>query len=155
MFIVMTEAKVDVATEIQRAGELLGGATVLGHPLREWFDVHEILLQGLPGTALGHLVDSLIVTKSWAAISEALGMSRRTLQRRLNTPEKVLRKEQSNRLWTFAYIVAKATTALGSQQRAENWMASPHASVRGLRPIGLLGSPVGIDIAENLLERTG
>jgi len=151
---VMTEAKADAAAEIRRAAELLGGATVLGRPLCEWFDVHEVLLQGLPGAALGHLANSLIVTKSWA-IAEALGMSRRTLQRRLNTPEKVLRREQSNQLWAFAYIVSKATTVLGSQERAETWMATPCASVRGLRPVDLLGSPVGIDIVENLLECTG
>ncbi len=150
----MTEAKAEAAAEIQRAAELLGGATVLGHPLCEWSDVHEVLLRGLPGTALQHVVDSLIVTTS-ATIAEALGMSRSTLQRRLNTSEKVLRREQSNRLWAFAYIVAKATSALGSQERAENWMATPCASVRGLRPIDLLGSPMGIDIVEYLLERTG
>ncbi|MBE0532513.1 MAG: DUF2384 domain-containing protein [Rhodospirillales bacterium] len=148
----MTETKADTAADIRRAAGLLGGPTVLGHPLREWLDVHEILLQGLPGTALQHFVDSLIVTTS-AAISEALGMSRRTLQRRLNIPEMTLRRKQSERLWTFAYIVAKATTALGSQERAENWMTTPRASVRGLRPIDLLASPVEIDIVENLLER--
>jgi len=154
MFIVMTKTRADVAAEIQRAAELLGGSTVLGHPLCEWSDVHDVLLRGLPGAALGHLANSLIATKSWA-IAEALGMSRRTLQRRLNTQEKVLRREQSDRLWAFAYIVAKATSALGSQERAENWMATPCASVRGLRPIDLLGSPMGIDIVEYLLERTG
>jgi len=153
MFIVMTETKADVAAEIQRAAELLGGSTVLGHPLCEWSDVHEVLLRGLPGTALGHFVDSLIVIKSWA-IAEALGMSRRTLHRRLNTPKKVLRREQSNQLWAFAYVLSKATTTHGSQERAENWMVTPHASV-GLRPVDLLGSPVGIDIVEYLLERTG
>jgi len=120
----------------------------------EWFNVHEVLLRGLPGATLGHFVNSLIVIKS-GAIAKAMGMSRRTLQRRLNTPEKVLRREQSDRLWAFAYIVAKATSALGSQERAENWMATPCANVRGLRPIDLLGSPMGIDIVENLLERTG
>lgn len=31
----------------------------------------------------------------------------------------------------------------------------PQASVHGLRPIDLLGSPVGIDIVENLLKRNG
>lgn len=151
----MTDSLVDGTAEIQRAVGLLGGATVFRHPLREWLDVHEIPLLELPGAAFGHLVDSLIVTKSWGAISEALGMSRRTFQRRLNTPEKVLRREQSDRLWAFAYIVAKATSALRSQKRAENWMATPCASVRGLRPVDLSGSPVGIDIVEYLLERTG
>jgi len=149
----MTETKAGAAAEIQRAAELLGGSMVLGHSLCEWFDVHEVLLRGLPGAALGHLVTSLIVIKS-GALAKAMEMSRRTLQRRLNTPEKVLRREQSDRLWAFAYIVAKATSALGSQERAENWMARPCASVRGLRPIDLLGSPMGIGIVEYLLERT-
>lgn len=150
----VTETKAGAAAEIRRAGELLGGATVLGHPLCDWSDVHEVLLRGLPGTALQHVVDSLIVTTS-ATIAEVLGMGRRTLQRRLDPPQKVLGRAQSERLWAFAYIVAKATSAFGSQERAENWMATPCASVRGLRPVDLLGSPVGIDIIEYLLERTG
>ena len=47
------------AAELQRVAELLGGTRVLRHKVNTPLDAHEMLIEGLPGNALKHLLDNL------------------------------------------------------------------------------------------------
>jgi putative toxin-antitoxin system antitoxin component (TIGR02293 family) len=132
---------------------LLGGERVFGHSLQNQLDVHEMLLEGLPGKALNHLVDNLIVIRMPASIEKAIGMSLRTLQRHKATSGKPLNPEQSGRTWKFAEILAKATAVLGSQEEAEQWLERPAIGLDQRRPIDLLATPAGVEMIEDLLER--
>ena len=42
---------------------LLGGERIFGQSLKNQLDVHEMLLEGLPGKALNHLVDNLVILR--------------------------------------------------------------------------------------------
>lgn len=141
------------ATELQQVADLLGGPHVLRHTLRSPLDAHEMLLQGLPGQALWHLLDSLSVLRKTASLEQAVGMSLRTFQRRKDTPAKPLSPEQSGRTWKFAGILAKATAVLGSQEAAERWLECPAIGLNQRRPIDLLATPAGVDLVEDLLGR--
>ncbi|MGO7258807.1 antitoxin Xre-like helix-turn-helix domain-containing protein, partial [Rhizobium brockwellii] len=86
---------------------------------------HELLLQGLPASALDYLVGNLVVIAKNESLEKAVGMSLRTWQRRKDTPSKPLSQEQSGRAWKFAEILAKATDIFGSQGEAEQWLERP------------------------------
>lgn len=139
--------------ELQQVAALLGGSRVLQHALTGPLDAHEMLVQGLPGTALQHLVDNLLILRKTASLEKAVGMSLRTFQRRRDAPAKPLNQEQSGRTWKFARILAKATAVLGSQQEAEQWLERPATGLNQRRPIDLLATPAGVELVEDFLQR--
>jgi len=139
--------------ELQRIVSLLGGDRLLAHSVESPFDVHEMLLQGLPGKALTHLVDSVVVLRKPASLEKAVGISLRTLQRRKDAPMKPLSQEQSSRAWKFADILARATSVLGSQDEAEQWLERPAIGLNQRRPIDLLATSSGTEIVEDFLRR--
>ena len=147
------KARPGEAAEVQRVAELLGGVRVLRHRLRNALDVHEALASGLPGEALTHLIDNLVSLHDPASIEKAIGISRRTFQRRKVAPRKPLSQEQSGRTWKFAEILAKATAVLGSQEEAEQWLERPAIGIDQRLPIDLLATPAGVRIVEDYLER--
>ncbi len=140
-------------TKLEQIVALLGGSRVLPHPLSGPLDAHEMLLQGLPGQALTHLVDSLVVLRRTASLEKAVGISLRTFQRRRDAPAKPLSQEQSGRAWKFAEILARATALLGSQEEAEGWLERPAIGLDQRRPIDLLATPAGVQLVENFLQR--
>jgi putative toxin-antitoxin system antitoxin component (TIGR02293 family) len=141
------------AAEMRRVVELLGGVRVLRHRLKNTLDVHEALAAGLPGAALTHLIDSLVSLRDPASIEKAVGISRRTFQRRKVAPRKPLSQEQSGRTWKFAEILAKATAVFGSQEEAEQWLERPAIGLEQRLPIDLLATPAGVQLVEDYLER--
>ena len=139
--------------ELQRVAALLGGERVLRHALKDPLDVHDMLLLGLPGKALIHLIGSFVVLHKTESLEKAIGISLRTFQRRKDAPTKPLNQEQSGRTWKFAEILARATTVLGSQEDAEQWLERPAIGLDQRRPIDLLATPAGVQIVEDFLQR--
>lgn len=139
--------------ELQKVVNLLGGARVLSRRLASALDAHELLMVGLPASALDHLVGSLVVIGKNDSLEKAVGMSLRTWQRRKDAPSKPLSAEQSGRAWKFAEILAKATDVFGSQADAEQWLEQPSIGLDQRRPIDLLGTPAGVELVEDYLER--
>ncbi|MDQ0392618.1 type II RES/Xre toxin-antitoxin system antitoxin [Labrys monachus] len=139
--------------QLHRVVELLGGSRVFARAMNEPLDAHEMLLEGLPGHALTHLIENLRILPRTASLEKAVGMSLRTFQRRRDAPSRVLSLEQSGRTWKFAEILARATALLGSQTDAEQWLEQPAIGLNQRRPIDLLSTPAGVEMVENYLER--
>jgi putative toxin-antitoxin system antitoxin component (TIGR02293 family) len=148
-----SEASTPLAADLQRVAELLGGRRVLRHTVNNALDAHEMLVEGLPGQALSHLLDNLLILKMTGPLERALGMSLRTFQRRKETPGLPLSLDQSGRAWKFAEILAKATSVFGRRQDAERWLERPAAGLDQRRPLDLLATPAGLELVEALLER--
>jgi putative toxin-antitoxin system antitoxin component (TIGR02293 family) len=138
---------------LQRVADWLGGSRILRHRLSTPFDAHEMLLRGLPGAALLHLVGRLENLHKSGSFEQAVGMSLRTIQRHKETPTRSLSPEQSGRAWKFAEILTKATAVLGSQEEAEQWLQRPAMGLDQWRPIDLLATPAGVEIVEDFLGR--
>ena len=138
---------------LQKVAELLGGPRILSRPITSSLDAHELLVHGLPGSALNHLIHGLLVIHKTDSLEKAVGMSLRTFQRRRDAPAKPLNREQSGRTWKFAEILAKATDVFGSQGEAEQWLERPAIGLDQRRPIELLATPAGIELVEQYLER--
>lgn len=135
------------------AARLLGGEATLGHAMNDPMDAHDLLLRGLPGKALDHLLSHLAILGKSRSLESAVGMSVRTFQRRQDDLSKPLNADQSGRTWRFAEILAKATLILGSQEEAERWLERPAIGLGQRRPIDLLATPVGAAMVEDLLGR--
>ncbi|MFN7024913.1 MAG: antitoxin Xre/MbcA/ParS toxin-binding domain-containing protein [Pseudorhizobium sp.] len=139
--------------DLQKVAALLGGTNVLSRRLTGALDAHELLLHGLPASAVDHLVGTLVVIGKGDTLEKAVGMSLRTWQRRKDAPLKPLSQEQSGRAWKFAEILAKATDVLGSQAEAERWLERPAIGLDQRCPIDLLGTPAGVELIEDYLQR--
>jgi putative toxin-antitoxin system antitoxin component (TIGR02293 family) len=139
--------------ELQKIEALLGGSRILTRRLTNALDAHELLLRGLPASALDHLVGNLAVLGKTESLEKAVGMSLRTWQRRKDAPSKPLSQDQSGRAWKFAEILAKATDIFGSQTEAEQWLERPATGLDQRRPIDLLGTPAGVELVEDHLGR--
>lgn len=139
--------------DLQKVEALLGGARVLSCRLTSALDAHELLLSGLPTSALNHLLGHLVFIDRTELLDKAVGISLRTWQRRRDTPSKPLSREQSGRAWKFVGILIKATDILGSQAEAERWLQRPMIGLNQRRPIDLLGTPIGVELLEDHLER--
>lgn len=138
---------------LQKVAKLLGGSRVLSRQITSPLDAHELLLHGLPTSALNHLIAHLAVLRKGDSLEKAVGMSVRTFQRRKDAPSKPLSQEQSGRTWKFAEILAKAADVFGSQEEAEQWLERPAIGLDHRRPIDLLSTPAGIELVEDHLER--
>ncbi|MBC9879938.1 DUF2384 domain-containing protein [Bradyrhizobium sp. INPA01-394B] len=141
-----------LSNDLQKVADLLGGPRILSRRITSTLDAHELLLDGLPGSALTHFVGRLVFIQTDSP-GKAFGMSLRTFQRRKDAPDKPLSQEQSGRTWKFAEILAKATDVFGSQEEAEQWLERPAIGLDQRRPIDLLATPVGIELVEQYLAR--
>lgn len=139
--------------ELQKVAKLLGGSRILARRLSSALDAHELLLHGLPASALDHLIGQLVFIQKTDSLEKAVGMSLRTYQRRKDAPSKPLSQDQSGRTWKFAEILSKATDVFGSQVEAEQWLERPAIGLDQRRPIDLLATPAGIELVEDYLER--
>jgi putative toxin-antitoxin system antitoxin component (TIGR02293 family) len=137
---------------LEDVSTLLGGRTVLGSMIESDLEAHELLHRGLPRGALTSLIENLHDIPV-IEVSEALGVSLRTLQRHKSEPDGLLDVQQSGHAWKFAEILAKATRVLGSQEEAEQWLKSPAIGIDQRRPIDLLTTPAGVKLVEDYLGR--
>ena len=138
--------------DLRKVADLLGGPRILSRRITSALDAHELLLDGLPGSALTHFVSHLLFIQT-ESLEKAFGMSLRTFQRRKDAPDKPLSQEQSGRTWKFAEILAKATDVFGSQEEAEHWLERPAIGLDQRRPIDLLATPAGVKLVEQHLTR--
>ncbi|MGH8771056.1 MAG: type II RES/Xre toxin-antitoxin system antitoxin [Pyrinomonadaceae bacterium] len=141
-----------IETSFKQTANLLGGRQALKKVIASKLDVHEVIVKGIPGVSLKHMVDN-VKTIDTADVLRAVGISVRTIQRRMESPQKPLSQEQSGRAWKFAEVLVKATEVFGSQAEAEKWLVSPAMALDQRRPIDLLSSPTGVEMVEQLLGR--
>ena len=142
----------DVTTPMD-AARLLGGERVIGRTPVNALETHDLLVAGLPGEALNHIVGHLTVLQPTASLEKAIGISLRTFQRRKDEPSKPLSQDQSGRTWKFAEILGWAGRVFGSQEEAERWLDRPAISLNRRRPLDLLATPKGVELVEQCLGR--
>ena len=135
------------------ASDLLGGTAVLGREVASAIDAHELLKDGLPSEALEFLGAHLVHIPAATAVATAAGMSVRTFHRHKASSSKRLSREQSGHAWTFAEVLVRAIRVFGSQLDAEKWLDAPAIGLDQRRPLDLLGTPAGVTLVEDYLDR--
>jgi putative toxin-antitoxin system antitoxin component (TIGR02293 family) len=148
-----SEAASSESSTIDCAFRLLGGRETLHQGLASRLDAHEMLLSGLPWSALSHLSRQLVLLGKDGLLETAIGISPRTFQRNQAEPGRRLSLEQSGRTWKFAEILSRAIAIFGSQEDAENRLRQNSIALEQRRPIDLLQSPAGVELVEQHLTR--
>lgn len=140
--------------DVGRAVHLLGGEKAMEAKVSNAFEAHEVLMKGLPAGALLHLVSSVGFLEQGDALSNAIGISLRTLQRmKGKSADELLSREQSSRAWRFAEIFGHAVEVLGSEAAAEDWMNKPAFGLSNRRPVDLVATSAGAEVVEEYLTR--
>lgn len=104
---------------------------------RSAFEIHELIEQGLLYQDIITFIESIKLLNDKKIVFKVIGMSERTLYRRVKNPEP-LSAEQSCRTWRFAETLTKAEDALGDSKEAQRWMNTPAMGLEGRKPIDLI-----------------
>lgn len=139
-------------THVVIALEMLGGDEVFTHRPESLLDVHRWVSHGIPSASIAYLAQAIEPLPS-NTLSEALGISVRTLHRKKGAQSDTLSVAQGGRAFKFAEVVAKANVVFGSMETAVQWLTSPAIGLDQQKPIDLLATPVGTQLVEELLGR--
>lgn len=137
---------------LRAALALLGGTAVFDALPRDRTALHHAVLDGVPGRALDCLAGNAVLLSA-RQVSEAVGVSTRTLRRRKEAPEAVLSPEQGGRALRFAELLARATAVFGGQEDAERWFDTPAMGLDQHKPIDLMTTQVGAQLVDEFLGR--
>ncbi|MGM0858361.1 MAG: type II RES/Xre toxin-antitoxin system antitoxin [Pseudomonadota bacterium] len=119
---------------------------------RSAFEIHELIEQGLPSQDIISFVESVQLFNDKKIVVKVIGMSERTLYRRVKKPEP-LTAEQSSRTWRFAETLTKAEDVLGDPEEAQRWMNTSAMGLEGRKPIDLITTQVGYELVDDFLTR--
>ncbi len=130
--------------------DLLGGEPVLGRTATKGGALAELVRKGIPAQSLFLLARRLDLRQ--AEISEKIGIPQRTLTRRLQRRARLTAAE-SDRTVRLAQVYTAAIDALGSEQKAAQWLKTPNRALRGGRPLDQLDTDPGVREVEDVLGR--
>lgn len=116
------------------------------------FELHAMMEKGFPSELVIAFVQSYSQLRDHHVFSKVLGLSDRTVQRRIKKPEP-LTAEQTNSTWRLASVLSKAEEVLGDRQQALNWMTAPAMGLEGKTPLDLLTTQMGFELVEDFLTR--
>ncbi len=128
--------------------DTLGGIHKL-KKMDSWEGLHQLILGGLPFSTYTHLLTAFQLTPREAAT--IFHIPARTLARR--RIERRFLPDESDRIFRFARIAARASDVLGSDEKAGLWLHRSNRALGGSPPLTLLGTDAGIEQIEMVLGR--
>lgn len=135
--------------ETDRIVETLGGTHRLKRTIGSWDDLHQLILSGLPVSTYTHLLTAFSLTAQEAAA--VFHIPARTLARRKH--ERRFGPDESDRIFRFARIATRTREALGSEEKARQWLHRPNRALGNVPPLTLLATDAGIEQIEAVLGR--
>ena len=116
-------------------------------------EVHDLLQKGLPIKS----VRSLVKTTGFSAheLSTAVPITERVLQRFIADVRQTARlsSQESDVLWRFAAVFAKAQKVMGTAHYAKGWLCSEARSLRYRKPIEVLSLSPGAELVLRVLNQ--
>lgn len=116
-------------------------------------EVFKATQSGFPLSSVIQLVESVETFKRHNVLAKIVGLSERTLARRMKNKAEALSPEQSARALFYAEVLEKAQEVFGTRALAEEWMTRPALGLDGESPIDLLSNPVGYELVTDFLNR--
>jgi putative toxin-antitoxin system antitoxin component (TIGR02293 family) len=111
---------------------------------------HSIISKGIPYANIRFVKAALNVTDN--EIADYLGISVKTLHRKLDSQEK-LSIPEGDRLFRIARIFALAVSMLGSEEMARKWLHRAQRGLEGWVPLQLIQTYPGAQAVSNLLSK--
>ena len=127
---------------------LLGGPSVVKHPVRNTHDWIDIVRRGLPAMAIESLARAVQLTQ--AELGATLAIPERTLLRRKK--EGTLNAEESAKLVRVARVMHRAVEVFEARDAALDWLKEPNQALGQASPLSLLDTDLG---AETVLDTLG
>jgi putative toxin-antitoxin system antitoxin component (TIGR02293 family) len=135
--------------QILSVAELLGGPKVLGKKAMDAEGMVGAIRAGMPYGAFDALRSAADLSSEEARA--LLGIPRRTLARRRK--EGHLAVEESDRMFRFASVMARALHVFGDREKAVRWLRKPNRALGGVAPLSRLDTEVGAREVESVLGR--
>jgi len=129
----------------------MGGESALGRVVTNWLDWLVIVRNGLPIVALRTVQGYLQFSNR--DMSQLLAMSESTYQRRLKTPDVLLKGDEAEKTIELSTVVAKGLEVFEDEEDFRTWLNSPVAALGGQTPRALLPSTLGRQQVLDLLVR--
>ncbi|MGH8496778.1 MAG: type II RES/Xre toxin-antitoxin system antitoxin [Gammaproteobacteria bacterium] len=130
--------------------EVLGGIRAIRRSKRRnGDDLRLVVRDGLPAKTVDAVMDAYGVSQE--TVVKLLGVSESTLRRRRESGR--LTSVESDRLYRLASAGASAEKALGSRERAVNWLHSPNRALEGETPLSMLDTDIGYQRIRDILGR--
>lgn len=133
-----------------------------GISIQQLLDMEQSQLSPSDAIAAGLPIDAIVRVKKVAGLSDeqmaqTVGMSRRTLSRRIQSAKldktKRLTPTESDRLYRLARILVRAVEVFGDEKEAQNWLSEPKSALSGLTPIEAIKTEPGVQQIDLLLGR--
>lgn len=129
---------------------LLGGESIVRHPIRSEFDLISLSNEGLSKASADALVGHLGISRK--SFSEnILDTSVKTLERKKSTDK--LDKRTSSHLIEIAKVVEHAFEVFEDENSVKQWLNAPNRALGGVKPIDLFYIPTGLGMVDNILGR--
>lgn len=129
---------------------VLGGRRSLRRQIDTASELVELTREGLPAAILLSIAEELSMQRT--AVAKVLGISERTLSRRIASHGK-LTAEESDRTIRLARVLATAKETLGSMEKASRWLQTSNRVLGGRTPFELLDTDAGVKSVETVLGR--
>ena len=136
--------------ETAAIAEVLGGRKVLGKAVKKPDDLAQLVRTGLPASSVAALAGKLDLGNT--VLSRKLGISQRTLTRRLSRRSRLTAAE-SDRTVRVARVYANAVEMIGDEKKAVEWLRTPNRALGGERPLDQLDTDLGARNVEDILGR--
>jgi putative toxin-antitoxin system antitoxin component (TIGR02293 family) len=130
--------------------EVLGGRRTLKRTVECDFELISLTREGLPVQTLTRVAQELNVERK--DLARIVGISERTLSRRLGTGER-LTAEESDRTVRLARVVAHARKTFGTIEKAALWLQTPNRVLEGQKPLTMLDTDSGSREVDTILGR--
>jgi putative toxin-antitoxin system antitoxin component (TIGR02293 family) len=135
---------------VSSIAEVLGGRKALKKEVETALELAEVTRAGLSVSILDTVARELAVQR--VAVAKLLGISERTLSRRVTTNSR-LTPTESDRIVRLARVLALAKETLGSMEKAARWLQTPNRALEGDKPFDRLDTDAGVRAVEQILGR--
>ncbi len=129
---------------------VLGGKSLLRKEIQSDAELIQLTRQGLPIASLTKLAGDMAMDRT--SIARAVGISDRTLSRRMAKKER-LSAEESDRAIRLARVYATALDTLGTSAKAASWLRHPNRVLDDQVPLDMLDTDAGARAVETILGR--
>jgi putative toxin-antitoxin system antitoxin component (TIGR02293 family) len=129
--------------------EALGGRKVFKRRIGNIDELRDAVKAGLPYASLEALMGKLGLNRE--EVAATLHLPQRTVARRKK--ERRLQADESDRVLRLARISAQATSTLGSEEKAAQWLRRPNRALGNRPPLDFLDNDIGTRQVEEILGR--
>jgi len=138
-----------MTAEPGQVAEVMGGAQVLGRPVRTIQDLSQAVSHGLPKDALRRTVRRVFHQPKEADEVMYRIVPSATYKRRRTR----LKAHESERTERLARVIASAEFVWNDPEKAHHWLVKPHPELGRKAPVDCALSELGARQVEDLLDR--